>query len=52
MDEAEFFAYCNETMVKYKRPVEVHFVDALPKTRTNKISRLELREWLRSQTED
>ena len=25
--------------------VEVHFVDALPKTRTNKISRLELREW-------
>ncbi len=48
MDEEEFFAYCSESMVKYKRPVEVHFVDALPKTRTNKISRLELREWLRS----
>ena len=47
MDEQEFFDYCSESMVKYKRPVEVHFVEALPKTRTNKISRLELREWLR-----
>ena len=47
MDEEEFFAYCKESMVKYKRPVEVHFVDALPKTRTNKINRLELREQLR-----
>jgi long-chain acyl-CoA synthetase len=46
MDEEEFFTYCGESMVKYKRPVEVHFVDALPKTGTNKISRLELREWL------
>ena len=48
MDEAEFFEYCGGAMVKYKRPVEVHFVEALPKTRTNKISRLELREWLRA----
>jgi acyl-coenzyme A synthetase/AMP-(fatty) acid ligase len=31
-------------MVKYKRPVEVKFVDALPKTGTNKINRLALRE--------
>ena len=51
MDEAEFFDYCAGAMVKYKRPVEVHFVDALPKTRTNKISRLELREWLRERPE-
>jgi len=34
-------------MVKYKRPVEVYFVDALPKTGTNKINRLELRTKLR-----
>ena len=51
MDEEEFFAYCAESMVKYKRPVEVHFVDALPKTRTNKISRLELRDWLRARAD-
>jgi long-chain acyl-CoA synthetase len=47
MSEEEFFDYCSESMVKYKRPVEVHFIDALPKTRTNKISRLELRQRLR-----
>ncbi len=46
LDEDEFFAYCKESMVKYKRPVEVHFVDALPKTGTNKINRLQLREQL------
>jgi long-chain acyl-CoA synthetase len=48
LSEAEFFAYCETQMVKYKRPVEVHFVDALPKTGTNKINRLELRDRLRS----
>ena len=47
MDEQEFFDYCRTAMVKYKRPVEVHFVDSLPKTRTNKINRLALRERLR-----
>ena len=50
MDEEEFFEYCSQSMVKYKRPVDVYFVDSLPKTRTNKISRLELREWLREQS--
>jgi len=40
----EFFDYCKTEMVKYKRPVEVHFVDALPKTGTNKINRRALRE--------
>jgi long-chain acyl-CoA synthetase len=48
LSEEEFFAYCESQMVKYKRPVEVHFVDALPKTGTNKINRLALREALRS----
>ena len=42
--EDEFFDYCKTEMVKYKRPVEVGFVDALPKTGTNKINRRALRE--------
>ena len=46
LTEEEFFAYCETQMVKYKRPVEVHFVDALPKTGTNKINRPALREML------
>jgi long-chain acyl-CoA synthetase len=44
LSEEEFFEYCKTEMVKYKRPVAVHFVDALPKTGTNKINRLALRE--------
>jgi long-chain acyl-CoA synthetase len=43
LGEEEFFAYCNENLVKYKRPVEVHFIDTLPRTGTNKIDRLRLR---------
>ena len=46
LSEAEFFTYCEAQMVKYKRPVEVVFVDALPKTGTNKINRPALREML------
>jgi long-chain acyl-CoA synthetase len=48
LGEAEFFAYCKDNLVKYKRPVEVHFVDALPRTGTNKINRIELRQRLRT----
>ena len=44
LDEAGFFAYCKDNLVKYKRPVEVTFIDALPRTRTNKIDRMTLRE--------
>ncbi len=44
LTEDEFFEYCKTEMVKYKRPVEVRFVDALPKTGTNKINRRALRE--------
>lgn len=43
LDEEAFFAYCKENLVKYKRPVEVTFIDSLPRTRTNKIDRLTLR---------
>jgi long-chain acyl-CoA synthetase len=46
LTEDEFFEYCKDEMVKYKRPVEVHFVDALPKTGTNKINRRALRDRL------
>jgi long-chain acyl-CoA synthetase len=49
MDEEEFFAYCKDNMVKYKRPVEVHFIDALPRTGTNKINRIALRDRLRAE---
>jgi long-chain acyl-CoA synthetase len=48
MTREEFFDYCKTQMVKYKRPVEVFFVDALPKTGTNKINRRALREQLES----
>ena len=48
MTEDEFFAYCKEQMVKYKRPVEVRFVEVLPKTRTNKLDRPALRALLAS----
>jgi long-chain acyl-CoA synthetase len=40
----EFFEYCKTEMVKYKRPVDVQFVAALPKTGTNKINRRALRD--------
>jgi long-chain acyl-CoA synthetase len=43
LDEEAFFAYCKENLVKYKRPVEVTFVDSLPRTGTNKIDRISLR---------
>jgi len=43
LDEAGLLAYCKENLVKYKRPVEVTFIDALPRTRTNKIDRMALR---------
>jgi long-chain acyl-CoA synthetase len=46
LTEDEFFAYCKEEMVKYKRPVEVRFVESLPKTGTNKINRIALRAML------
>ncbi|MGD8341852.1 MAG: AMP-binding protein, partial [Gammaproteobacteria bacterium] len=46
LDEEAVFAYCKEHLVKYKRPVDVRFVDALPRTRTNKIDRIKLRSLL------
>ncbi len=50
LDEEQVLAYCKENLVKYKRPVEVHFIDALPRTGTNKIDRIKLREMARGNT--
>ena len=47
LDEEQFFDYCKDNLVKYKRPVEVHFIDALPRTGTNKIDRMKLRTMAR-----
>jgi long-chain acyl-CoA synthetase len=44
LDEESLFAYCKENLVKYKRPVAVSFIDALPRTGTNKIDRITLRQ--------
>jgi long-chain acyl-CoA synthetase len=52
LDEEKFFAYCKENLVKYKRPVEVHFIDALPRTGTNKIDRIKLRSMAVSGSEE
>jgi long-chain acyl-CoA synthetase len=46
LSEQDLFDYCTKMMVKYKRPVEVHFVAALPRTGTNKIDRRALRSML------
>ena len=40
----ELIAFCKERMAAYKYPRVVEIVDELPKTRTGKILRRELRE--------
>lgn len=41
--EEELIAYCAERLVKYKIPVTIEFLDALPKTGANKIDKLKLK---------
>ncbi len=43
LTEAEFFRYCESQLVKYRRPVAVHFVDALPRTNARKLDKKALR---------
>ena len=43
LSEAEFFDYCRLNLVKYRRPVAVSFVDALPRTNARKIDKRALR---------
>jgi long-chain acyl-CoA synthetase len=43
LDEEEFFAYCSENLVKYRRPVSVTFLDSLPRTNARKVDKKTLR---------
>jgi long-chain acyl-CoA synthetase len=43
LDEAELSAFCASQMVKYRRPAEVFFLDALPRTGARKIDKQALR---------
>ena len=43
LSEEELTAYCEEHLVKYKRPTQIAFFDALPKTGPAKIDKLALK---------
>jgi long-chain acyl-CoA synthetase len=43
LGEAELLEYCRENLVKYRRPVAVHFVDGLPRTNARKLDKRALR---------
>jgi len=44
LTEDDVLEYCRTNLVKYKRPVAVHFVDSLPRTAANKIDKISLRK--------
>jgi long-chain acyl-CoA synthetase len=44
LSESELFAFCATRLVKYKRPVAVFFVDALPRTNARKIDKQALKQ--------
>ncbi|HKO18907.1 MAG TPA: AMP-binding protein, partial [Acidobacteriaceae bacterium] len=44
LSEADFFEYCRANLVKYRRPVAVSFLEALPRTNARKIDKRALRE--------
>jgi acyl-coenzyme A synthetase/AMP-(fatty) acid ligase len=48
LDLDELQAHCRSRMAAFKRPREIHVVDALPKTATGKVKRFELRNTLRA----
>jgi long-chain acyl-CoA synthetase len=39
LNEAEFFDYCRDNLVKYRRPVEVTFMASLPRTNAKKLDK-------------
>ena len=43
VSEESLLEWCRERLVKYKRPVEIHFVDELPRTGARKIDKLSLK---------
>ncbi|MEZ5785192.1 MAG: AMP-binding protein [Xanthobacteraceae bacterium] len=44
----DLIAHCRSNLAKYKVPVEIRIVDALPRTTVGKIDRVALRGWLAS----
>jgi acyl-coenzyme A synthetase/AMP-(fatty) acid ligase len=46
LDLAALEAHCRERMAAFKRPREIHVVEALPRTATGKVKRFELRNLL------
>ncbi|WP_051994402.1 o-succinylbenzoate--CoA ligase [Listeria rocourtiae] len=44
IDTADLFEFCQEKLAKYKVPRQFHFLEALPKTASQKIQRHRLRE--------
>lgn len=44
LSEDDFFDYCRQNLVKYKRPVHLRIVDALPRTGASKIDKKSLRD--------
>jgi long-chain acyl-CoA synthetase len=44
LDEAGFFEFCARELVKYRRPVAVTFLPALPRTNARKVDKRALRE--------
>lgn len=44
LDEAGFFEFCSRELVKYRRPVAVTFLPALPRTNARKVDKRALRE--------
>jgi benzoate-CoA ligase len=49
VDQASLLAHCRDRMAAFKRPRQVHVIDALPKTATGKVKRFALRLWLEEQ---
>ena len=43
LDEAGFFEFCRQELVKYRRPVAVTFMPALPRTNARKVDKKALR---------
>ncbi|HEX4864003.1 MAG TPA: benzoate-CoA ligase family protein [Acidimicrobiales bacterium] len=49
VDHDSLLAHCRDRMAAFKRPRQLHVMDALPKTATGKIKRFALRAWLEEQ---
>ena len=48
--EQELLAYCKEKLSDFKRPKQIHIVDAIPRTATGKIQRRVVAEAFAVQT--